>query len=126
MAERKRYLFVCVNRRPHGTAKGSCATRGAEALHAALKIEIASRGLAQTEVRACTSSCLDVCWAGPVIAVTPDRVFYGRVRTEDVPEIVDALAKGEVVERLRLPAADFDQATAGPAIPEDPAPAPGG
>ena len=45
---------------------------------------------------------------------------------EDVNEIVDALAKGAVVERLRLPAADFDQATAGPALPEEPAPPAGG
>jgi (2Fe-2S) ferredoxin len=120
MSERKRYLFVCTNRRPHGTPKGSCATRGADALYAALKSEIAARGLAQTEVRACTSSCLDVCWAGPVVAVTPDKIFYGRVRQEDVGEIVDALAKDEVVERLRLPVADFDQATAAPGLPEDP------
>src|SRR5687768_12891432 len=107
--QRKRYLFVCVNRRAPGTPKGSCATRGSEALHAKLKAEIAARGLAQAEVRACTSSCLDVCWAGPAIAVEPDGVFYGRVRIEDVGEIVDALAAGKTVDRLVLPRTDFDQ-----------------
>jgi (2Fe-2S) ferredoxin len=55
-----------------------------------------------------------------VVADTPDKIFYGRVRQEDVGEIVDALAKDEVVERLRLPVADFDQATAAPGLPEDP------
>ncbi len=120
MGQRKRYLFVCVNRRPPGTPKGSCATRGAEALHAALKAEIAARGLAKTEVRACTSSCLDVCWAGPVVHVSPDGTFYGRVQLADVPEICDALQKGTEVERLKLGPGEFDAETAGPQLPELP------
>jgi (2Fe-2S) ferredoxin len=120
MAQRKRYLFVCVNRRAPGTPKGSCATRGAEALHASLKAEIAARGLAKTEVRACTSSCLDVCWAGPAIMVAPDGYFYGRVQQSDIPEICDALASGRRVERLVLGERDFDQETAGPQLPELP------
>lgn len=76
------------------------------------------RKLAATEVRACTSSCHDVCWAGPSILVSPDDVIYGRVTVDDIPEIVDALAAGRIVERLVLPASDFDQATAGPSLPE--------
>lgn len=120
MGQRKRYLFVCVNRRPQGTPKGSCATRGSEALHAALKAEIAARGLAKADVRACTSSCLDVCWAGPVIHVSPDNVFYGRVQLTDVPEICDALQKGTVVDRLVLGPSEFEQETAGPQLPEVP------
>jgi len=105
-----------VNRRPDGTPKGSCAARGAEQIHAALKTALAERGLAKTEARACTSSCIDVCWAGPTIAVEPDGYFYGRVTLEDVPEIVEALASGGRVERLVLPANDFDEKTAGPPL----------
>ena len=120
--QRKRYLFVCVNRRPHGSPKGSCATRGSEALYTALKTEVASRGLAKTEVRVCSSSCTDACWAGPIVAIAPDGVFYGRVTEADVDEIVTALEKGELVSRLVLPASDFDQATAGPMLPEEPKP----
>jgi (2Fe-2S) ferredoxin len=105
-----------VNRRPEGSPKGSCAARGSVEIHAALKEQLAVRGLVKTEVRACTSSCLDVCWAGPVIAVEPDGYFYGRVRLEDVPAIVDALASGTRVERLVLPPEDFDEKTAGPSI----------
>lgn len=117
MPQRKRYLFVCVNRRPDGTPKGSCAARGAVEVHAALKSQLQERGLAKTEVRACTSSCLDVCWAGPTVAVEPDGYFYGRVTLEDVPAIVEALATGTRVERLVLPSADFDEKTAGPVLP---------
>jgi (2Fe-2S) ferredoxin len=115
--QRKRYLFVCVNRRPDGVPKGSCAARGAVEIHAALKTALKDRGLAKVEARACTASCLDVCWAGPTIAVEPDGYFYGRVTLEDVPAIVDALASGERVERLVLPPVDFDEATAGPKLP---------
>lgn len=144
MAKRKRYLFVCINERPRVPAtaeqksppKGSCATRGSVALHTALKAELAKRKLAATEVRACTSSCLDVCWAGPAIAILgedlegapeaadPEGIFYGRVTLGDVAEIVDAMVEGRVVQRLVLRKEDFEQSTAGPALPELPPPPP--
>jgi (2Fe-2S) ferredoxin len=124
VAKRNRYLYVCVNRRPAPTPKGSCAERGAVEIHAALKAALVERGLASTEVRACTSSCQDLCWAGPSIAVTPDGYFYGRVTLADVPEIANALARGERVERLVLPAEDFDARTAGPSLPIEPTEAP--
>lgn len=107
MAHRKRYVFVCVNRRPDGAPKGSCAARGSVELHAKLKAMLKERGLAHTEVRACTSSCLDTCWAGPSIAVEPDHFYYGRVTLADVEEIVDALERNERVERLVLRPQDF-------------------
>lgn len=116
MPQRKCYLFVCVNQRPDGVPKGSCAARGAVELHAALKEQLKNTGLARVEARACTASCLDVCWAGPVIAVEPDGYFYGRVGAADVPEIVASLRQGTRVERLVLPPADFDEATARPAL----------
>lgn len=107
MSHRKRYLFVCVNRRPDGTPKGSCAVRGGEELQAELKAMLKQHGLAELEARACTSSCLDACWAGPVIAVEPDHYFYGRVQKSDLSEIVTALAEGRRVERLVLKPEDF-------------------
>jgi (2Fe-2S) ferredoxin len=107
MAKRQRYLFVCTNRRPDGTPKGSCATRGSEALHGKLKELLKARGLAELGARACTSSCLDTCWVGPTIAVEPDGYFYGRVSESDLPEIVEALGNGTRVERLVLEERDF-------------------
>ena len=108
MAHRKRLLFVCVNRRPDGEPKGSCAVRGSVELHARLKAAIKARGLAETEVRACTASCLDACWVGPTIAVEPDHYYYGRVTPDDVDAIVEALSEGTRVERLVLNATDFE------------------
>lgn len=109
MAQRKRYLFVCVNRRPDGTPKGSCAARGAVELHEELKALLKERGLAETEVRACTSSCLDVCWVGPAIAVEPDHFMYGRVTPADLPEIVQSLSQDTRVERLVLGPEDYEE-----------------
>lgn len=109
MPKRQRYLFICNNRRPEGHPKGSCATSGAEQIHAALKEELAKRGLHRAAVRACTASCLDVCHMGPTIAVEPDNYFYGHVKLEDVPAIVEALERGERVERLVIAADQFDE-----------------
>ena len=117
MAQRKRYLFVCINRRNADVPKGSCAARGSIQLHTALKAALKDRNLAEVEARVCTSSCLDTCWAGPTIAVEPDGYFYGRVTLADVPEIVEALANGTRVERLVMPQEDYTEATAHPAIP---------
>lgn len=115
--QRKTYLFVCTNSRPDGTPRGSCAARGAAEIQMALKLGLVSRGLAKLEARACTASCLDVCWAGPVVGVEPAGHFYGRVTLADVPEILDSLVTGTRVERLVLPPADFDEATARPPLP---------
>ena len=102
MPLRQRYLFVCTNRRVDEDAKGSCAARGSEDIRAALKEQLAARGLAKLEARACTSGCLDQCSSGVCILVEPDHFFYGRVTRADVPEIIDALASNRRVERLVL------------------------
>jgi len=78
--QRKRYLFVCINRRAEDNPKGCCAAKDSEEVYRALKGEVAARGLAKLEARVCT--------------------FYGRVTVAEVPEIVDALVAGRPVKRL--------------------------
>ena len=107
MAQRKRYLFVCINRRPDDNPKGCCAAKGSEEVHKALKAELAGRGLAKVEARVCTSSCLDQCATGVTVLVEPDHFFYGRVTIADVPAIVDGIVSGKRVERLVLTAEDL-------------------
>lgn len=102
MALRRRYLFVCTNRRAEDDPKGCCAARGAEEVRAALKEQLKARGLARLGARACKSSCLDQCSSGVCILVEPDHYFYGHLTEKDVPEIVEALAEGRRVERLVL------------------------
>jgi len=109
MPKRRRYLFVCTNRRPDDNPKGSCAAKGAAAVHEALKVQLFQQNLAKVEARACTSGCLDQCATGVSILVEPDHFFYGRVTVEDVPEIVEALASGGRVDRLVLSPSDLDK-----------------
>ena len=52
MAKRRRYLFVCTNKRAHGTPKGSCATRGSEDIYASLKANNADIDEHITELKA--------------------------------------------------------------------------
>jgi (2Fe-2S) ferredoxin len=100
MPHRQRYLFVCINRRPEGHAKGSCAAKGAEEIVPALKDALAKLGAARDVVRACSSSCLDLCESGVSVVQEPEHVAYGGVTLADVDAIAGAAARGEVVERL--------------------------
>jgi (2Fe-2S) ferredoxin len=99
MPHRKRYLFVCINRRPDGNPKGSCAAKGSEEMVVKLKEALGKLGAAK-EIRACSSSCLDLCDEGISIVQEPDHVAYGHVTLDDVEEIAQAAVRGEVVERL--------------------------
>lgn len=107
MALRRQYLSVCLNRRPDGSPKGSCAERGSEDIYKALRAALKERGLARVEARAVSCSCLDACVTGPSILVEPDHVMYGRVTVEDLPEILDAVEKGETVQRLTVDPEDY-------------------
>jgi (2Fe-2S) ferredoxin len=99
MPFRQRYLFVCTNRRPDGHPKGSCAEKGSEELVPRLKEALARRGVAGN-VRACASSCLDLCEVGATVLQEPEHVAYGRVTLQDVDAIADAAARGEVATCL--------------------------
>ena len=107
MPLRARYIFVCTNRRAEGHEKGSCAARGSEAVHQALKDELKARGLAKLQARVCAASCLDQCSAGVTILVEPDHYFSGRVTLGDVPEIVASIAQGARVDRLLMSPEDL-------------------
>jgi (2Fe-2S) ferredoxin len=100
MPFRQRYLFVCTNRRVEGHPKGSCAEKGSEQIVPRLKEALAKRGVAADIVRACASSCLDLCESGISVLQEPEHVAYGGVTLQDVEAIADGAARGEVVERL--------------------------
>jgi len=96
------HIFTCTNRRPDGDPKGSCAEKGSEAIHARFKEQVAKLGL-KGEVRANSAGCMDACAFGVTVVVYPEGVWYGRVKLEDVDEILQSHIIGGVpVERLRL------------------------
>ena len=100
MPHRQRYLFVCINRRPDGDPRGSCAEKGAESIVLALKDALVRRGAARDIARVCSTSCLDLCETGISVVLEPEHVAYGGVTHADIEELADTAAGGAVVERL--------------------------
>lgn len=102
MARYDRHIFVCTNERPAGHPKGCCREKGSEEIRAAFKSELKRRGLSGI-VRANASGCLDACEFGASMVIYPEGIWYGGVRLEDVPEIVErTVLNGEVIDRLLI------------------------
>ena len=96
-----RHLFVCTNRRPDGSPKGCCATKGSEELRLAFKKALDEKGV--QGVRANAAGCLDACEVGPAVVIYPDNVWYQGVTPADVATIVDEhIIGGKPVERLKM------------------------
>jgi (2Fe-2S) ferredoxin len=50
------------------------------------------------------SGCLDQCEHGPNLVIYPQGIWYGGVRLEDVPRIVEeTIIKGKILEDLLIP-----------------------
>jgi (2Fe-2S) ferredoxin len=102
MAAFARHVFICVNEREAGDARGCCTARGGTEVAEAFKSRIHALGLKRI-VRANKAGCLDQCARGVTVVVYPEGVWYGGVRPEDVDEILQShVIGGKPVERLRL------------------------
>lgn len=98
----ERHIFVCTNRRPDGSPRGCCASKGSEKVHLEFKHQL--NDFKVKGVRANSAGCLDACERGVSVVVYPDDVWYGGVTVDDVKEIVEEhIVGGRVVERLRMP-----------------------
>ena len=104
-AEIKRHVFVCNGK--------SCAAVGSADVKKAFEDELQKRELRygkESKGRNPNGSivltdCGSVgfCSIGTAVLVYPEGVWYGQVRAEDVPEIIEEhLVKGKIVERLAL------------------------
>lgn len=98
----ERHVFVCMNNRPEGAPRPSCAPDGKSELHTQLQQLAKAAGLGPL-VRINKSLCLDQCEHGPTVVVYPEAVWYGNVQPEDAAEIVsEHLVAGRPVARLRI------------------------
>jgi NADH:ubiquinone oxidoreductase subunit F (NADH-binding)/(2Fe-2S) ferredoxin/NAD-dependent dihydropyrimidine dehydrogenase PreA subunit len=77
-----------------------CTSSGSNDIFAALKSELASKGL-DKEVEVVKTGCFGLCELGPVVIVYPEGAFYSQVKVDDVSELVEEhLLKGRIVKRL--------------------------
>jgi NADH:ubiquinone oxidoreductase subunit F (NADH-binding)/(2Fe-2S) ferredoxin/NAD-dependent dihydropyrimidine dehydrogenase PreA subunit len=77
-----------------------CTSSGSNDIFAALKSELASKGL-EKEVEVVKTGCFGLCELGPVVIVYPEGAFYSQVKVEDISELVEEhLLKGRIVKRL--------------------------
>ena len=103
MPKPTRHVLVCLNQRPPGNPKGSCADKGAEQVLDQLKELVAERGL-KSSVIVNGTRCLKHCSRGVTVAVYPENVWYAAVKPEDAAEICQAhLVDGVPIERLFMP-----------------------
>lgn len=97
-----RHVFICVNRREPGHPKGCCAEKGSEQIRDEFK-RLLHESKLKGRIRANAAGCLDQCARGVTVVVYPEQVWYGGIRLEDVPEIVERhLVEGVPLERLRI------------------------
>jgi NADH-quinone oxidoreductase subunit F len=90
--ETKPCLHVC-----DGTG---CRALGSQKVLAALRDELAKRDQ-DALIEVVGTGCPGFCECGPLITVLPQRISYQKVKTSDVPEIVEqTLIQGQIVERL--------------------------
>lgn len=108
MPKFEKHIFICCNRREPGHSRGCCDCDGTESLRNAFKQEVKRRRLGPV-VRANKAGCLDQCELGPVVVIYPQQIWYGKVRVEDVPQIVErSIVRDEVIEELLIPDAQLN------------------
>jgi (2Fe-2S) ferredoxin len=95
-----KHVFVCTNQRGPDAPRISCGEAQGLELIAEFKKQINDKKL-PIKVRAQKCGCLDICEKGPSVVIYPDGVFYGKVKKEDVAEIVESHIENNIpLERL--------------------------
>ncbi|MFQ6096921.1 MAG: NADH-ubiquinone oxidoreductase-F iron-sulfur binding region domain-containing protein [Armatimonadota bacterium] len=95
---------LAARRQTHATTIGlcggtGCLASGSASVADAFRSETERRGLGD-QVRFRQTGCRGFCECGPVVEIRPQEIFYIRVKPEDVPEVLDSVAAGRVIERL--------------------------
>ncbi len=95
-------ILVCLNERPAGAPKPSCAPRGALAVYNRFRDRVRDLGL-RDSIMVTRTGCLKHCSQGITVAVQPLNHWYRAVTLDDVEDILTAATQGHELTRLRMP-----------------------
>jgi len=92
--------FEKVNKKISVCAGTGCRASGSLLVIEAFKNEIKEKKL-DVELLLKETGCHGFCERGPLVVIYPEKIFYSKVKPEDVPEIIqETIGKGNVIERL--------------------------
>jgi len=82
-----------------------CAGTGCRASGSLLVIDAVKRELKKkkldVELVLKETGCHGFCERGPLVVIYPEKIFYSKVKPDDVPEIIsETIEKGNIIERL--------------------------
>lgn len=90
MAERQ--LLIC--------SGAACLSAGANEIKVTLEEELAKHNLS-SEYRVIGTGCIGSCDFGPILVVSPEEIFYQKLKPADIKEIVkEHLVNGNIVEKF--------------------------
>ncbi len=98
----KKHVLVCT--------ASHCTQKGAMDVVGRLRLDIVRKGL-DTEILVNNCGTIDLCDIGPNMVIYPDNIIYRGVTVKDLPEIVEYLKGGPVVERLLVSATAPEELT---------------
>jgi (2Fe-2S) ferredoxin len=96
----KKQVYVCT--------ASHCMSKGANDVVGRLRLDIVRKNL-DAEIMINNCNTIDLCDIGPNIVVYPDNIVYRGVTVKDLPEIVEHLKGGPVVERLLVSATSDEE-----------------
>ncbi len=76
-----------------------CLALGAQRVINAFRREI-EEGRLEKRLALRITGCPGFCEKGPLVVIKPENILYQQVRGEDIAEIVSAILKGKIVDRL--------------------------
>lgn len=107
MAKPEKFVFVCTNDRPPGHPRGSCMARNAGDILMKFA-EVMEEKMLFGKYSLTQTKCIGPCFDGPIVVVFPDNVWYKKVTTEDVGEIIEShLENDKPVDRLAFTNEDW-------------------
>ena len=83
-----KYIFVCENEK-----EGACCGAAGSRIREELKKSIKAMGL-DRKIRVSRTGCLDVCSEGPNVLVMPEALWFKKVSSSDIGEILQTVTQG--------------------------------